>query len=133
MNSVAAKTNIVFAIIINSVLFSLIHLGNPNVTILGMLNIILVAVFFSIYAIWRGNIWGAGAIHSAWNFTLSCVIGINISGISTPSIFTSDLSGSKLLTGGGFGFEGGVVLTILLLLLIIFLSYRMISQKKVVK
>jgi membrane protease YdiL (CAAX protease family) len=75
----------------------------------------------AVYLLKRGNIWGAGAIHSMWNFTQGNIFGIQVSGIDKlPSIFAFDASQSgELINGGAFGLEGGLAVTIVLALAII--------------
>lgn len=57
------------AVIANSVIFAALHLLNPGVAPLAIVNLILFGIFASCYFIRRGNIWGIGALHSVWNLT----------------------------------------------------------------
>jgi len=56
-------------------------------------------------------------MHSAWNFNISVIIGVQASGLNMPSIFETTGKGKSIFTGGEFGFEGGLVLTGLLIIL----------------
>ncbi len=118
MMSVAAKNSILLAVLANSIIFALLHLTNPGVSILGMVNLILFGLFASVYALKMNSIWGICAIHSIWNFAQGNIYGIRVSGMDTPvSLFSFLPKGtSTLINGGAFGLEGGLAVTIVLLL-----------------
>ncbi len=117
--SVSRRGKMSVAILLNSLLFAALHLLNPGVTPLAILNLVLFGVFASVYFLKRGNIWGIGAIHTAWNFVQGNLFGISVSGMSgTPSILTSEIKEGflpELLNGGAFGLEGGLAVTVVLL------------------
>ncbi len=111
------KNNIWLGIILNAVAFGLLHLGNPGITPLSMVNLILFGIFASVYFVKRGSIWGVAAIHSIWNFAQGNIFGILVSGQGfKTTIFTSELNESlTILNGGSFGMEGGILTTIITL------------------
>ncbi len=121
MISLTRNKAFVTAILANSLIFSALHLANPGVSFLGLLNIVLFGIFASCYILKRGSLWGACAIHSIWNFTQGNFYGINVSGTSAgDSIFTSSVTESgKLINGGDFGLEGGLAVTVVLVLSIV--------------
>lgn len=129
MVSLSNRTSLIVAIIINSVMFSLLHLLNPGVTLLAIINIILFGVFASVYVLKTNNIWGACAIHSIWNFVQGNFYGFEVSGLNTNNSILSftALSKSSLINGGSFGMEGGLAVTIVLLASI---AYIVIRTKK---
>ncbi|WP_008825470.1 CPBP family intramembrane glutamic endopeptidase [Haloplasma contractile] len=117
MNSLGARHNLVIATIINSSIFGVLHLLNPNGSVLSILNIILFGVFASVYALKFSNIWGIGALHSAWNFVQGNVFGLEVSGQQMDaSILKFSANGNELLNGGSFGPEGGLITTIVLII-----------------
>ena len=124
LTSIAAKNGIILGIILNSCLFGFLHLFNAGFSILPLINIILVGIFFSVYAYRTDNIIGACAIHSMWNFAQGNIYGILVSGMNIgPSIFKVNNFSESLLSGGAFGAEGGLACTIVLIistLLVIF-------------
>lgn len=130
MNSVASRKGPVVGIISNSVFFSLLHLLNPDVTVLSFINILLFGLVFSLIFYKTNNIWIVGAIHSIWNFFQGIVFGSQVSGLSTfSSIFKSTpVVGKDLLNGGAFGFEGGVVVTIVTLVTVI-ITFLLINKQ----
>ncbi len=121
--SFARRHSLVWAIVANSLLFSLLHGLNNGVGILAFLNIFLFGVLTSLYMLRRGNIWGVCAIHSVWNFVQGNVFGVSVSGIQAgPSLLATSLSPEKkLLNGGAFGLEGGLAVTAVLLAAILIL------------
>lgn len=118
MMSVAAKNSILLAVIANSVIFALMHLTNPGVSLLGVVNLILFGLFASVYTLKMNSIWGICAIHSIWNFAQGNIFGIRVSGMETKvSLFSFLQKGtSTLINGGAFGLEGGLAVTVVLLL-----------------
>lgn len=102
----------------NALLFSLIHIGNPGVTAIALVNIFLFGFFASLLTIRRGSIWMVGAIHSMWNFAQGNLFGIPVSGIvGSPSPLVAEMGEEgwqTFVNGGSFGLEGGLAVTIVL-------------------
>ncbi len=116
------------AMIVTALVFAARHLQNPNVSILGIINIALVSIGLTLGMLRLRSLWYAIGWHSAWNFSLLFVFGVVNSGYSSESfgiagasLFSSALSGQTWLTGGGFGPEGSVVTTVVITLQIIIL------------
>ena len=116
MNAIASKKGPLVGILLNSFFFGALHLLNPNVTFLSFINISLVGIIFSLIFYKTNNLWIVGAMHSIWNFLLGPILGVEVSGLSTfSSVFkTISIEGKALINGGSFGFEGGLVATIVL-------------------
>ena len=116
MNSIGGKHSAALAIGISALAFGLAHAVNPGFNALCLLNLVLFAVFASLYMLNSGNIWGVCAIHSIWNFTQGNFYGISVSGaVSADSVFvTTAKSSHSFLTGGGFGIEGSIFTTIVM-------------------
>ncbi len=97
------------AIIGNAVFFGLIHLGNPGITALSVVNIIVVGIFFSLMVYYMDSIWCAMAAHTAWNFMQNIVLGLPNSGNVVPySVFSLDAANARdsWAYNVGFGVEG---------------------------
>ncbi|MHD0396388.1 lysostaphin resistance A-like protein [Staphylococcus simulans] len=114
MNVFSAKKGIVYGVIINSIFFSLMHGLNPGVDILALINLFLAGLFFSLLFYWSGSIWVAGAAHSLWNFVQGPILGVKVSGAGMPNtLLSTDLFENRaLLNGGNFGLEGGLLDTL---------------------
>jgi uncharacterized protein len=95
----------------SSVLFGLAHMGNQNVTSLGVVNTIAWGGLLG-YAYLRTNaLWLPIGLHFGWNFALP-LFGANLSG------FTMGVTGyalhwrvGDLWSGGAYGPEGGLLTT----------------------
>ena len=123
MNSIAAKSKVPLAIFLNSFLFMMLHLLNPGVTFISMLNILIYGVIFSLLCLLTDNIWLACGMHFSWNFALGCIYGGNVSGITLNSLFSVTLKGNDILTGSDFGIEGSIITTLIGLLIVLILGY----------
>jgi membrane protease YdiL (CAAX protease family) len=124
MQVIASRHGMALGIAVSSLLFSLLHIGNQKSLtpefIMGLLNIILVAVFLGLYAFKEGSIWGVCGWHSAWNWLLGVGFGLEVSGIKldvTPLI--TDMAYNSAvpwwITGKDFGPEGSVIVSIILM------------------
>ena len=113
MSTLAARSNVWVAVLASSLLFALLHLFNENVSLLAMANIMLVGVFFAIFSIYEGSLWGVAGIHTAWNMAQANVFGLEVSGqdLSFGSLLDLEESGPGLLTGDAFGPEAGIAAT----------------------
>lgn len=117
MMSLTRRSPILAGVLLNSVVFGLLHLGNNGFSLLPAVNLLMFGIFMSVYMLRTGDIWGASAIHSIWNFAQGNIFGLSVSGMpALPSIFDFGLSGSKLVNGGAFGPEGGLAVTVVLAL-----------------
>ncbi|GKX29484.1 protease [Vallitalea longa] len=121
-----AKYNITLAIFTTSIVFGMIHLFTPNVTVLSFMNIFLSGVFFALYAISEDCLWGVWGCHFGWNLALGNIYEFNVSGVSSTSstIFQIKTIGNNVLTGGSFGPEGGLLATVILIVGIIIVGYK---------
>lgn len=124
----ARRYSIWVSIVLTSLIFAALHLLNPNLSAIGTLNLFLAGIIFSLYALKEGSIWGACGMHTTWNWTMGHIFGFEVSGGSFggPNSILFDLmeTGPDWITGGSFGLEGGVIVTVLLILgsLAIYLS-----------
>ncbi|MGX7108969.1 CPBP family intramembrane glutamic endopeptidase [Facklamia miroungae] len=123
MNGLASAWGVPVAILLNSIIFSAMHYGNSGVTILALINIALAGIFFSLLFYITDNMWLTGAAHSFWNFVMGVVFGVQVSGLNLPGtlFITQSKPNATLINGGDFGFEGGIVVTIILIIASIYL------------
>ncbi|QGM80342.1 CPBP family intramembrane glutamic endopeptidase [Otariodibacter oris] len=113
-----------WAIIITSILFMLMHGLNPNMTALPVINLMLASVVFSLIYVLSGNLLLVGFAHGTWNYLQGFFYGSEVSGNHIQeSVFTAIAQPNKdLISGGGFGFEGGIITSLLGVILIILLG-----------
>ena len=111
------------ALIISAALFALVHSGNPEVSVIAIINVFVAGILLGINYVYTRNLWFSIIFHFAWNFLQGPVLGFDVSGLELESLVQADAKGSILLTGGKFGFEASVLETALFLIAI-FLLYR---------
>lgn len=127
MHIIGAKHRPIIGFIVSSVLFGFLHILNPGVTYISIINIILVGLFFGLYVIHTQDIWGVCGLHAAWNFTQGNIFGFSVSGgsiLSTDSLMSFTRQGGDILTGGAFGPEASVFSTIVLVIGILILIFK---------
>lgn len=97
------------AVAANSLLFGVLHLLNPGVTVFSVLNIVLIGVALSLVMVLRESLWMAVAIHTMWNYTQSILCGLPNSGIiSKGSFLQLEAVSGSLLYDVNFGVEGAL-------------------------
>lgn len=118
MVSIGRRYSMWVAVISNAVIFAALHLLNSGISVLAFINLVLFGVFASLYFLKRGNIWGIAALHSVWNLVQGNFWGLRVSGIVTEcSVLRSTMvDGKELLGGGAFGPEGGLGVSVVLLI-----------------
>ena len=101
---------------VSSLIFAALHLGNPGMTPLAFINLLLSGVFFALLVLRTDNIWGAAGAHASWNFFQGHIFGVQVSGIeSQTSVLVAKTTEKSLVNGGSFGLEGGLAVTAVLL------------------
>ena len=105
------------AVLIFSLIFSLGHMGNPNWSWEGAVNIILAGILFSVAYIKTRSLWLPTGLHMAWNWTQGPLWGMNVSGIDIQNSFMVSVpQGHELLSGGEFGAEGSLISSVVIIL-----------------
>jgi len=107
-------------LLISSLFFALLHGLNPGLSVLAIINLVLFGVFAGLYAMREGSLWGISALHSVWNWVQGNFFGFEVSGTNASSGTLLNLkeTGADWLTGGTFGPEGGLAVTIIFLIAI---------------
>lgn len=118
------------ALIVSSILFSLMHGFNPNIDLFALTNLFLAGILLGLSYIHTKNLWFPIALHLSWNL-FQTLLGFNVSGQDTYSIIEFSITEKNLLNGGAFGFEGSIFSVIAMLLTIIFIEvyYRNKNRK----
>lgn len=110
-------------IVVSSIIFSAMHLGNPNVKILGLINIFLVGILFAYMVVKTNNLWMSIGYHITWNYFQGNVFGFPVSGLDAKGLYGIKVLNDNLLTGGAFGPEAGILATLVLVAGIIILKF----------
>lgn len=119
------------AIILPSVFFGLLHLGNEGVTILSTLNTILVGIFFAKLLFYTDNIMVTSGAHAGWNFSMAMIYGLNVSGFSGFDSLLNFKILSYNLYDKTYGPEGSIVVTFIEIISIFIIFY--LEKRKGVK
>jgi uncharacterized protein len=112
------------ALVLSALLFSVMHLFNPSVSLISTINIFLAGILLGIYFIHKGNLWFPIGMHFTWNFFQGPVFGFEVSGMRTYDIINHDIAGHKLITGGEFGYEGSLIATVAMIVLIVVIHLK---------
>lgn len=99
------------AVIINSVFFGMIHLGNNGISAMAVVDLVVTGLLFSAMVYYFDSLWMAMAAHAGWNFTQSILAGLSNSGIVVPySVFRLDAASARdsFFYNVAFGVEGTV-------------------------
>jgi membrane protease YdiL (CAAX protease family) len=107
-----------------SVLFAFLHAGNPNVTLLGLVNTALWGVLLG-YAFYRsGDLWLPIGLHVGWNWMLP-LLGTNLSGFKmNVTGYAMHWNVAPLWSGGDYGPEGSLSTSLVVLLLFLWLVVK---------
>lgn len=106
------------ALLVSALVFMILHAINPNVSWLGLLNLFLAGILLGLPYIFTKNLWLPVSLHFSWNFFQS-LFGFHVSGFEVYSIIEISRDENNLFNGGEFGFEGSILSTLLLLLIIL--------------
>ena len=118
-------------LIVFAFVFSFAHAFNANFQIIPAVNIFLAGIILGIYYIHTKRLWYSISLHFTWNFLQGPVFGSNVSGGKDEhTIITQNITGKDWITGGEFGFEGSVLMTVILIVLI--LTFELYFRKKAV-
>ena len=124
LQNLSSSFNKYIALALSSLIFMVMHIGNPNMSVIPLFNLFLAGLFLGIYCIHRKNLWFPIGAHFTWNYFQGPVLGFEVSGNVVDSIFIQSLAGSDLITGGQFGFEGSIILTTFMIIGIMYLDRR---------
>ena len=115
-----------FALAFTAGLFGLVHLMNPDASVLGAAGIAFEAgiLLGAAYLVTR-RLWLAAGLHAAWNFTQAWIFSVPVSGTGeVRGLLITERPGPEWLTGGDFGLEASVPAMVLATALGIYLLRR---------
>jgi membrane protease YdiL (CAAX protease family) len=112
--TIRARTSFTVALLVSAALFSALHAGAFHGTWLPLVNVFGAGALFCLAYGISGNLWLSIGIHFAWNSLLGPVLGLTVSGSDQLGVGwrVFQIEGPALFTGGSFGLEGGLVVTI---------------------
>ena len=114
------------ALATTSILFALLHVGNPAASVLGITGAALAGLWLGLAFLESGSLFFATGLHLGWNAASAVVLGLPVSGLELPSLFrwtTSTSPSVQTLWGGAYGPEEGVVFHVALGLAAVFCAW----------
>lgn len=119
--SLSKKTSLPLAIFVSSTAFALPHLSSllsadTQFAVVGIINLYLVSVIFSLLFVLRSNIFIVSGLHCVWNFVLNGVMGLSVSGSDSNAsgVLNFEVHSSNILNGGVYGLEASIITTVVL-------------------
>ncbi len=120
LQTIASGMGVFWGLLISSVIFGLLHLGNPNATWLSPAGIFFAGLLLGYAYLRTRQLWLSIGIHIGWNFFEGVVFGFPVSGLDTYRLTRSTFSGPVLWTGGAFGPEAGLIVLPAIFLAMVF-------------
>jgi membrane protease YdiL (CAAX protease family) len=109
LKNLLASFNSYIALFISSAIFSLLHLGNPNMDLFSLIQLLVAGILLGIPYVITRKLWFSIAFHFSWNFFQGTIFGFNVSGIQNYSIIETKFHTATIWNGGNFGFEGSLL------------------------
>jgi uncharacterized protein len=108
---IGKKAALILAFAFSSMVFGILHLGNPNATWISTINLTLAGMFLGLGMVLTGSLAIPIGLHIAWNFFQGNVFGFPVSGMQTAATFiaTETTESGAWLMGGSFGPEAGLI------------------------
>ncbi len=120
------------AAFVTAAAFSALHMGNPDIGAIAYINIFLAGLLLSVMYIQTLSLWLPIFFHFFWNIFQPVFLGMPISGVYYGRVEWNVMNDAnnpamRLIFGGGFGIEGGLMCTFVLIALI-YISARYAKQ-----
>ena len=112
------------ALFISSALFAFMHIFNPEIAFLPMLNLLLAGMLLGASYLYTRNLCFPISLHLFWNWIQGPILGYQVSGNNfTTSMLTLRMPEENVLNGGAFGFEGSLICTVLMIVFTILIVW----------
>lgn len=132
MNTLKKKISVPLSVLISSTAFVVPHLimtpildsGRVYATI-GIINLYLISILFSIITLWRKNIWISCGLHAAWNYILNIILGLTVSGneAKMDGLLQIGINKLTIINGSEYGLEAGIATTAITIITICVIMY----------
>jgi membrane protease YdiL (CAAX protease family) len=112
-----ADLAVIAALVGTSIFFGIAHMGNQNATLMSGVNVTLAGMLLGLGYVLTGELALPIGLHISWGFFEEFVYGFANSGEKALSwLIGSEVAGPEIWTGGEFGPEAGLLVTILIVL-----------------
>lgn len=120
------------AVIVTSLIYSVISVFNGSATSVSVLNNFLFSCILCIFALKYDSLNKVIGLHFSFGAVLYYLFSMNNDGKASTGIFNFSYKNVELLNGGSYGIEGGLIFTLCALMLILFLikNYKIDFEHK---
>jgi hypothetical protein len=121
LQTIRRESNTLTAIIVSSILFAGYHFGAYKGEWLAGINVFGAGLLFCLAYIKTGSLWFPIFIHFTWDVLVGPLLGMTESGrVDLGAGWKMVIvKGPALFTGGQFGFEGGLIVTFTIAIVIV--------------
>lgn len=137
LHTLKDKVNLNIAVAVSTVMFIIPHCSSLFASekiygLIGVINLVLVSVIFSLFTVHFKSIWAACGLHSFWNFILYSILGLNLSGNdeNITAVFNMQSVGKNIRNGGVYGIEASIITAVVLGIFAILLWLCCVRKKK---
>ncbi len=107
------KFALIQAIVWNSIVFALLHMGNNGIGPLPIIDLLVWSVACSLVLYYFDSLWFIMMAHTAWNYTQNFLLGLPNSGlVSERSFLHLEAASDSIFYDFSFGLEGGIISTL---------------------
>ena len=118
------RLNKFLSLFISAVLFALLHIFNPEIDILPMVNLVLAGMLLGASYLYTRNLCFPISLHLFWNWIQGPILGYQVSGNDFMSTMLKlRMPEENVLNGGAFGFEGSLICTVLMIVFTILIVW----------
>lgn len=104
------QSALILGYLISAMVFGVLHIANPNATVISTINIIIAGLLMGLGLILTGELALPIGLHVTWNYFEGYVFGFPVSGLSSAGNFIGiQQGGPTQWTGGAFGPEAGLI------------------------
>ncbi|MGB3367247.1 MAG: type II CAAX endopeptidase family protein [Acidaminobacteraceae bacterium] len=123
---ISERHSVQLGILISSLFFVSLHIFNTNISALALINLFLFSIFASLYTLNNDSLWEMSALHGAWNFTQASIFGFSLNGskVIGGSLLNMKSAGSNIVSGGEYGTNASIILTLALIVSIAFVYIK---------
>lgn len=117
MSALQTTRNKWAVIMVPSMILCILHVNDTGVSALSMINLFLFGLLYAYQFLKTGRLWMSIGYHIMWNFCQASVFGFMVGGGQAASLVRmGGEAQGNLLNGGIYGPVGGLVVTVVLLL-----------------